>query len=160
MRCRRRLGGAETAHSAIGTQDFRRKSYRRPSCNSHRRRLPMVQSFRDLDVWRKSMDLVVQVYVVTERFPSSERFGLTSQMRRAAVSIPSNVAEGKALGGQGYRRHVKIALGSDSELQTQIELAARLRLFDHAAAAELLRPASEIGRMLAGLLRALPKGPA
>jgi four helix bundle protein len=119
----------------------------------------MIQTFRDLDVWRKSMDLVVRVYVATEKFPPAERFGLTSQIRRAAVSVPSNIAEGKAIGGQAYRRHVKIAIGSDSELQTQIEIGARLGLLSEAAANELLQPAAEVGRMLAGLLKALPKHP-
>jgi four helix bundle protein len=59
----------------------------------------MIQSFRDLTVWQKSMDLAQHVYQSTERFPRSEMFGLTSQVRRAAVSIPSNIAEGKAIGG-------------------------------------------------------------
>ena len=118
----------------------------------------MIQSFRDLEVWRKSMESAQRVYVTSENFPQSETFGLTSQLRRAAVSIPSNMAEGKALGGQGYRRHVKIALGSDAELQTQIELAKRLSMLTGAAADELLQEATEIGRMLAGLFRALPKG--
>jgi four helix bundle protein len=116
--------------------------------------LPMIQSFRDLEVWRKSMELV---YVASENFPQSEMFGLASQVRRAAVSIPSNIAEGKAVGGQRYRRHVKIALGSDAELQTQIELAKRLNMLTEAAADQLLQQATEIGRMLAGLFRALPK---
>jgi four helix bundle protein len=117
----------------------------------------MIQSFRDLEVWKKSMYLAEAVYLRSEGFPRSEVFGLRSQMRRAAVSIPSNVAEGKAIGGQGYRRHVKIALGSDSELQTQIELAVRLKFLDQRLGDELLANATEIGRMLAGLLRALPE---
>jgi four helix bundle protein len=117
----------------------------------------MIQTFRDLEVWRKSMDLALDVYVTSEKFPASERLGLTSQVRRAAVSIPSNIAEGKAIGGQGYRRHVKIALGSDSELQTQIELAMRLSMLSEPTARELLDRASEVGRMLAGLLKSLPK---
>ena len=117
----------------------------------------MIQSFRDLQVWQKSMDLAVRVYKTSEKFPSSERFGLTSQVRRASVSIPSNVAEGKAVGGQRYRRHVKIALGSDAELQTQIELAKRLGMLNDADADELLERTAEIGRMLAGLFSALPK---
>jgi four helix bundle protein len=73
----------------------------------------MILTFRDLDVWRKGMDLVVRIYKSTDRFPKSETFGLTSQLRRAAVSIPSNVAEGKAIGGKSYPRHLKIAMGSD-----------------------------------------------
>ena len=79
----------------------------------------MIESFRDLDVWQKSMDLVERVYSRSSNWPRSETYGLASQIRRAAVSIPSNVAEGKALGGQGYPRHIKIALGSKSELETQ-----------------------------------------
>jgi four helix bundle protein len=117
----------------------------------------MIQSFRDLDVWQKSMNLVEHVYTATENFPRSEEFGLRSQVRRAAVSIPSNIAEGKAVGGQGYRRHVKIALGSDAELQTQLELARRLRLLSTPVADTLLAQAEEVGRMLAGLVKALPK---
>ena len=83
--------------------------------------------FRNLTVWQKSMDLAQRVYADTDKFPRSEVHGLTSQLRRAAVSIPSNIAEGKAIGGQSYPRHVKIALGSEAELQTQIELARRTR---------------------------------
>jgi len=117
----------------------------------------MIRSFRDLNVWQKSMDLAVTTYRSTETFPRSEMFGLTSQMRRASVSIPSNIAEGKAIGGQRYRRHLKFAIGSNAELQTQIELADRLNLLATADARILLEHASEIGRMLAGLLGSLPK---
>jgi four helix bundle protein len=117
----------------------------------------MIQSFRDLSVWQKSMDLVVQVYERTEQFPRSEMFGLTSQVRRAAVSIPSNIAEGKAVGGLTYPRHIKVAIGSEAELQTQIELAQRLKMLSEAEAITLLQHTSEVGRMLAGLLRSLPK---
>jgi four helix bundle protein len=117
----------------------------------------MVQSFRDLRVWQKGMDLAVLVYKVSEKFPRSELFGLTSQLRRAAVSIPSNVAEGKAVGGQTYPRHVKIALGSEAELQTQLELARRLNLLSAHEAQNVLEQTSEVGRMLTALLGALPK---
>ena len=117
----------------------------------------MVQSFRDLLVWQKGMDLAVIVYTFTERLPRAEQFGLTSQIRRAAVSIPSNVAEGKAVGGQSYPRHVKIALGSEAELQTQLELAKRLKMLDKLQADELIAHTSEVGRMLTALLNSLPK---
>ena len=117
----------------------------------------MIQSYRDLDVWRRSMELAVRVYRATDPFPSAERFGLTAQMRRAATSIPSNIAEGKALGGRNYPRYLKIAHGSEAELQTQLELARRLRLMTDADAAALQQQASEIGRMLVSLGRALPK---
>jgi len=115
----------------------------------------MIQSFRDLTVWQKSLDLAVVVYKVSQKLPRSEMFGLTSQIRRAAVSIPSNVAEGKAIGGQSYPRHVRIALGSEAELQTQIELARRLDMLAAEEAKELLRQISEVGRMLSNLLKSL-----
>ena len=113
--------------------------------------------FRNLIVWQKGMDLAERVYPVTEKFPRSEVYGLTSQIRRAVVSIPSNIAEGKAIGGLSYPRHIKIALGSEAELQTQIELAQRLKMLSDAEAIELLEHASEVGRMLVALLNSLPK---
>jgi len=117
----------------------------------------MIQSFRDLTVWQKGMDLAVRVYAATEKLPRSEMFGLASQLRRAATSIPSNIAEGKAIGGLGYPRHLRIAHGSEAELQTQIELARRLKFLGDAEANALLSQASEVGRMLVGLERSLPK---
>src|SRR5262245_46828858 len=111
----------------------------------------MIQSFRDLSVWQKSMSLAVHVYNNTEKMPRSELFGLTSQIGRLTVSIASNIAEGKSVGGQRYRRHVKIALGSNAELQAQIELSQRLEMLNAKVADELLGEASEVGRMLAGL---------
>jgi four helix bundle protein len=117
----------------------------------------VIHSFRDLQVWHKAMALVEVVYQASETWPREELFGLTSQVRRAAVSIPSNIAEGKALGGQGYPRHLRIALGSESELETQIELAQRLKMLTAVEAAELLTQTSEVGRLLAGLLKSLPK---
>ena len=116
----------------------------------------MIQSFRDLTVWQKGMDLAERVYQSTDRFPRSEMFGLTSQVRRAAVSIPSNIAEGKAIGGQSYPRHLRIAHGSEAELQTQIELARRLKFLSEDEAKIVLSQASEVGRMLVGLIRSLP----
>ena len=115
----------------------------------------MIQSFRDLSVWQKAMVLAERVYVTTEGLPRAETYGLASQMRRAAVSIPSNIAEGKAIGGGGYLRHLRIALGSEAELQTQVELATRLKLLEHSDAHKLLRETSEVGRMLSALLKSL-----
>lgn len=108
-------------------------------------------------MWQKGMNLTERVYASTETFPRSEMYGLTTQLRRAAVSIPSNVAEGKAVGGQTYPRHLKIALGSEAELQTQIELARRMKMLRESEAAELTELASEVGRMLVALLNSLPK---
>ena len=115
----------------------------------------MIQSFRDLTVWQQSLTLAEHVYLATNGLPRSEVYGLTSQMRRAAVSIPSNIAEGKAGGGNGYQRHLRIALGSEAELQTQIELAVRLKMFSRSEADELLSETSEVGRMLSSLLKSL-----
>ena len=85
------------------------------------------KSYEDLIVWQKAMDLVVEVYKVTENFPSSEMYGLSSQMRRAAVSIPSNIAEGsRCRGVKEVRQFLLFAFGSGSELETQIKLAKRL----------------------------------
>ena len=113
--------------------------------------------FRNLTVWQKGMDLAVCVYAHTEKFPRSEMYGLTSQIRRAAVSIPSNIAEGKAIGGQSYPRHLKIALGSEAELQTHVDLAQRLKLLGEAEARELIEQTSEVGRMLVALLNSLSR---
>ena len=117
----------------------------------------MVNSFRDLLVWQKAMDLAGAIYTATADFPRHELFGLTAQLRRAAVSIPSNIAEGRATGGGRYRHHVRIAIGSEAELQTQIELAVRRAYFTPERAKALLDDASEVGRMLHGVLNGLAR---
>ena len=87
----------------------------------------MAKSFRDLKVWNLAVDMTTLVYAVTAGFPKSEIFGLSSQMRRAAVSIPSNIAEGSARGTKkDFKQFVAIARGSNCELQTQLLIAARL----------------------------------
>jgi four helix bundle protein len=114
-----------------------------------------MQSYRDLLVWQKAMELVVAVYRVTETFPKSEGYGLSSQMRRAAVSIPSNIAEGHGLKPTPvYLCHLAIATGSLCELETQIEIANRPGYLPVKETA-VLAQASEIGRMLSGLRRSL-----
>lgn len=86
-----------------------------------------MQTYKDLVVWQKSIELTVAIYTLTDSFPQNERFGLTSQMRRAAVSIASNIAEGKLRGTKKEFRHfLLIAFGSGGELETQIEIAKRL----------------------------------
>jgi four helix bundle protein len=117
----------------------------------------MIQTFRDLQVWQKGIDLAVAVYKATEKLPKSEMFGLTSQARKSVVSIPANVAEGKAIGGQSYPHHLKIALGSEAELQTHIELARRLNMLGDDEASKLLDEVSVVGRMLTKLLNSLPR---
>ena len=86
-----------------------------------------INTYRDLIVWQKSMDLVVEIYKLTKNFPKSEIYGLTSQMKRCAVSIPSNIAEGRRRGSRkDYRHFLIIAYGSGAELETQIEIVKRL----------------------------------
>ena len=116
-----------------------------------------IKSFRDLEAWKQGIALVEHCYKATRHFPVEERYGLTGQMRRAAVSIPSNVAEGKAIGGRAYLKHLRIALGSEAELQTQIELAVRLKMLTHIDGENLLSEASEVGRMLISLLKSLTR---
>lgn len=84
------------------------------------------KSYRDLIVWQKSIKLVIETYELTNRFPENERFGLISQMRRAAVSIPSNIAEASRRRGKDAKQLLLIAFGSGSELETQIEISRRL----------------------------------
>lgn len=87
----------------------------------------MTPSYKDLIVWQKAMDLAVAVYNLTDKFPKEEMYGLTSQMRRSAVSIASNITEGKLRGGRKeFKYFLSIAFGSGGELETQIELSKRL----------------------------------
>ena len=112
----------------------------------------MAKSYRELKVWEKSIDLTVLVYELTEGFPRNEVFGLTSQMRRAPVSIASNIAEGSVRGTRrDFRQFVKVAHGSNCELQTQMIIAGRLGFGseENRVKAELL--SQEIGKMLSGL---------
>ena len=115
-----------------------------------------VRSFRDLLVWQHSMDLVVRIYRTTSRFPKEERYILVDQLRRAAISVPSNIAEGHGRSRTGdYLRHLSIAVGSLREIETQIQIANRLGYIPDAAQQELLDPSAAIGRMLSALIRAL-----
>ena len=114
------------------------------------------RGFRDLTVWQKAMDLAANVYRVTNDFPADERFGLTSQMRRAAVSIPSNIAEGHARNSTGeFIQLLGYAKGSLAELETQAEIAERLQIITRERNCELNREMQEVGRMLSGLLNSL-----
>jgi four helix bundle protein len=117
-------------------------------------------SFRDLKVWRDSMTLVEEIYQVTSRFPASERFGLTAQVRRAAVSIPSNIAEGKRRKRQrAYLNHLDIALGSQGEVETQLEISSRLGFVKKDDVRRVEARIAEVGRMLNGLIESVqPEG--
>jgi four helix bundle protein len=113
----------------------------------------MPGTYEDLKVWRRAMDLVLEIYRSTSSFPKQEIYGLTSQMRRAAVSIPSNIAEGK---GRFYRKELLQFLfharGSLLELQTQITIGRELGFLPPAEGKKLADMASEVGRLLNGLV--------
>jgi len=115
-------------------------------------------SYRDLVVWQKAMALVSCVYRLTRTFPDSERFGLISQIQRAAVSIPSNIAEGQGrLATKEFRQFLGIARGSLKELETQLLISIDLAYAETAEVNECLRLADEVGRMLNGLIKALER---
>lgn len=110
------------------------------------------RNVRDLAVWQKSMVLVEQVYRLSDHLPSVEKFGLVSQMCRAAISIPSNIAEGHGRGGRvEFGRFIRIALGSLRELETQLMIAERLKLCPSDRVEPVLVSADEVGRMLTAL---------
>lgn len=116
----------------------------------------MSSSYRDLRVWQHSMELVVRVYTATQCFPKQEVYGLVSQMRRAAVSIPSNIAEGKGRLTDRDRAHFfSQARGSLLELETQILIAEKLNFISDPIARPLLTLSHETGRMLNALLESI-----
>ena len=116
------------------------------------------KSYRDLEVWQRSMRLAKRIYQVTQKFPTEERFGLTNQLRRAAVSVPSNLAEGHARFGPGeFSRFLSIAMGSVAELETQILLSQDLGYVSEAVTHELLAELDVIGKMLRGLAKSIDR---
>lgn len=115
-----------------------------------------VHDYEQLSVWKKSMNLVEDVYRLTKKFPKDEVYGLVNQMRRSAVSIPSNIAEGSRRGtNKDFRQFLIIALGSGSELDTQLKITRRLAYISGNEVAKTLGELSEIMRMLNGLITAL-----
>ncbi|MBC8353391.1 MAG: four helix bundle protein [Planctomycetes bacterium] len=116
------------------------------------------KNYRDLIVWQKAMDVVVDVYRMTSEFPSTERYGLASQMQRAAASIPSNIAEGQGrTSDKEFQRFLSIANGSRCELETQIMLSSRLNYIENDMRSVLLERSEEIGRLLTGLSKSLQR---
>jgi len=115
-----------------------------------------IKSFRELDVWNHSMSLVLACYRLTESFPKTEQYGLTSQLRRAAVSLPAHIAEGHNRRSQrAYLNHVNIALGSQAELDALVELAERLNYLSANRGRSIRPDLDRVGQMLHGLLRSL-----
>ena len=110
-----------------------------------------MKSHKDLDVWKRSMDMVVNIYRLTRQFPSDEQYGLSSQIRRSAISIPSNIAEGSARSSdKEFKQFLYIALGSAAEVETQLILTEKLGYLN--SVNDFLVEISDIRKMLTGLI--------
>ena len=117
-----------------------------------------IKSHRDLIVWQKGMDLAVSAYRLTATFPTEERYGMISQIRRSSASIPANIAEGYGRESPGaYAQHLRVAQGSLKELETHILLAGRVGLTSDDAIRPIVAAADEIGRMLRSLIRSIDR---
>ncbi len=119
-------------------------------------RMEIGRSYRDLIAWKKAMDLVTEIYRLSQSFPKEELFGLTSQIRRAAVSIPSNIAEGQGkLSRKEFRYFLGNARRSLSELETQIMIARNLEFIGEMEIKNILEQSGELGKIINGLLTSL-----
>ncbi len=117
-----------------------------------------IQNYRDLLVWQKAMDLAAQVFKISAGLPVGQRYVLASQMQRSALSVPSNIAEGRARhSGKDFVFHLNVARGSLAELETQILLCRQLNFFDPETCKVLLEQSGEVMRMLYGLRNSLIK---
>ena len=115
-----------------------------------------IRSYRDLHVWQRAVELVEEIYRVSAAFPDQEKYGLISQIRRAAVSVPSNIAEGYGRRRTGhYVHHLDIANGSLKEVETQLIIAGRLNFVEKEQAQQAWSLLQETGKMLTGLTRSL-----
>jgi four helix bundle protein len=118
----------------------------------------VAQHFKDLVVWQRAMDLVTEVYKVSDAFPKREVYSLTDQVRRAAVSVPSNIAEGQAhYNPREFLHFLRHSAGSLAELETQLVIAERLGYVEHQSVEGLLQRVHEVGRILNGLIASLRK---
>ncbi|MGB6687844.1 MAG: four helix bundle protein [Terracidiphilus sp.] len=116
----------------------------------------MAQAFQDLTVWQRAMELTVAIYSLTKTFPKDEIYGLTSQLRRASVSIASNIAEGRGRGTDGeFRQFLNIAQGSTYEVQTQLLVARQLKIGDEAMLRKAEALCIETSKMLGAFIRSL-----
>jgi four helix bundle protein len=115
-----------------------------------------ISSYRDLEVWKRSMELVANIYGITQAFPKEELYGLTNQLRRAAVSVPANIAEGWGRGTtREYIQFLRIARGSLFELETLINISSKLEYANVQNQQQILQEIQEIGKMLNALLKRL-----
>ena len=118
----------------------------------------MIKSYRDLHVWQDAMDLVEECYLLTKEFPKNETYGLSSQLQRAAVSVPANIAEGRQRQhSKEFIQHLSIASGSLAELETHLQIATRLNYIKDNQLEDLLDATDKIGTMLNGLRNSVKK---
>lgn len=116
----------------------------------------MIKTYKDLLVWKRSVSLATKIYLVTEKFPKSEIYGIISQMRRCAVSIPSNIAEGRnRRTRKDFAQFLRIALGSAAELETQTEISKNLNFLNELEYSQITSETNEIGMMLRAIIRKL-----
>ena len=119
-----------------------------------------MTDYKDLIVWQKSMDLVEEIYVLTSKLPDNEIYALSNQMRRAAVSLPSNIAEGNGRStGKDYVKFLTIARGSKSELETQLYICLRLKYLTPEQTEKAFILCAEVGRMLNSLINKIKTNP-
>lgn len=112
-----------------------------------------MRNFRKLEIWKSAIELVTIIYELTSRFPSNEKYGLSSQMQRAAVSIPSNIAEGCSRNSQiEYKRFLEIAMGSSFELETQLEIVNKIQLLNHEEYKSVLENLHKLQRQINSLI--------
>jgi four helix bundle protein len=114
-----------------------------------------MSSYKDLDVWKKSFELCVDIYTTTKSFPKEELYGLTSQIRRASLSIPSNISEGSKRGQKEFLQFLKIAHGSGAETETQLLLAFRLGYVDESKFQKVFSDLEDVMRMLSSFISKL-----
>lgn len=113
-----------------------------------------IASFKDLKIWQLGMDIVADVYDLTRKFPREEIYGLTNQIRRAAVSIPANIAEGfRRYSSKEHRHFLSIVMGSAAEVETELMIAKRLRFAHETEADDLLKKLDSLGRMLTVVMK-------
>ena len=115
-----------------------------------------IKSFKDLRIWQKGIEIVSDIYILTKKFPKEELFSLTSQLRRSAISIPSNIAEGfKRFHNKEYKQFLFITLGSCAELETQIIIAKELKYINENEEAKLVEKLDHVCRMTSSLIKKL-----
>jgi len=120
-----------------------------------------IRSYRDLEVWKLAIEIAKQCYVVTRGFPKEELFGMTSQIRRAAASVPANVAEGYGRDSKGeYVQFLRVSQGSLKELETHLILSREVGIVDSARVERILSDCERLGKMLRSLVRAIQRSPA